>query len=321
MPEEYAIDILCFAESEPIFRMNSRVRNIFIVPRNKSGFSKVFDYINIYLSMRRISYDFIAQFSDDWRGAFIVRLLTPKLSVARESKKRPFFWSRSFKKISKACPTKRPAAEQDVDLLRSAGLFDNPIAPNYSIVIEKFKRDAVSNWIKSNIKDRNIKKIIVIHASARWKFKTLRSDLWVKIIDSLMKKNFFIILSGGPFDQEFNNNLVYECKYPPLIAKDFDLEMTASLIKEADLLISIDSMVIHLASALQTKVLAIFGPTDDKVWGPWQTEHKIVALNNLDAPSFSCRPCGLDGCGGSKSSQCLNAIHESKVLQFVNELI
>ena len=321
MPHSYAIDILCFQESESIFRMCPRVRHVFIVPRDKYGLCKILEYFKIYLTMSKLSYDFIAQFSDDWRGAFITRLLSPKLSVARESKKRPLIWAKFFKKISKVCPTARHASEQDVDLLRLAGLFNNPIAPKYKILVEKSKNEAVSSWLKFNFKTTKTTKIIVVHASARWKFKTLPTYLWAKVIDRLIEKDFFVVLSGGPSDREFNNNIFKLCKKKPLVSENFDLEMTASLINKADLLISIDSMALHMASALQTKVLAIFGPTDERVWGPWQTQHIVIALNDKDAMSFSCRPCNLDGCGGSKSSECLNAIHEDKILNSVNKLI
>ena len=95
----------------------------------------------------------------------------------------------------------------------------------------------------------------------------------------------------------------------------YTLQDAASLMQLSDLVISIDSMAIHLASALGKPVLSIFGPTDDKKWAPWKVKHKILALNETDSPSFACRPCRLDGCGGSKVSQCLYAMPEDYVVR------
>jgi heptosyltransferase-3 len=99
--------------------------------------------------------------------------------------------------------------------------------------------------------------------------------------------------------------------------------MTAALMKKARLLISIDSMAIHMASAMQLPVVAIFGPTNEKIWSPWGVSSKIVALDFQDSPSFGCRPCGLDGCAGSKLSHCLYAIPASNItkaaLNFLTE--
>ncbi len=80
-------------------------------------------------------------------------------------------------------------------------------------------------------------------------------------------------------------------------------------------------MSIHLASALQTPVVAIFGPTDEKIWSPWQVAHKVVALSEDDSPSFACRPCGLDGCAGSKVSQCLMAVEAKQILSAIDDLL
>ena len=54
----------------------------------------------------------------------------------------------------------------------------------------------------------------------------------------------------------FDDNL---CHKKPILTESFTLTETAALLECADLLISIDSMVIHLASAIKTPVIAIFG--------------------------------------------------------------
>jgi hypothetical protein len=49
LPKEYRyVDIVCFPESAPIFEMNKRVRNIFIIPRDKRGIKKIMAYISLF---------------------------------------------------------------------------------------------------------------------------------------------------------------------------------------------------------------------------------------------------------------------------------
>ena len=96
---------------------------------------------------------------------------------------------------------------------------------------------------------------------------------------------------------------------------------SAALIKSAHLVISIDSMTIHLASALKVPIVSIFGPTSEVNWGPWKVPHQIVAMSNKDNPSFTCRPCGEDGCGGSKVSSCLLAITSKDIITKTNALL
>ena len=319
LPQDFVVDVQCFKESAAIFAMNSRVRYVLVVPRNLAGFARWREYWRLLTIMRNQQYDVLAQFSDDWRGAFLARMLNAKISVTRQSKKRPQFWSSSFQHIAKLTPTSRPAAEQDVDLLRKIGLYQQPFAPAYQLAVAETDRLAVENWLQTETVEH--KKLIVIHAAARWKFKGLPHATWAALIDALHQRGYAVVLSGGASDLDFNQELIGLCQTAPTLTHDFDLGKTAALVQQADLLVSIDSMAVHMTSALQTPVVALFGPTDEKIWAPWQVSHKVVTLGAGDSPSFSCRPCGLDGCAGSKVSQCLVAITPAQILVAIDDLL
>ena len=319
LPPDFVVDVLCFRESAAIFAMNSRVRHVLVVPRHLAGFARWREYWRLLTIMRNQQYDVLAQFSDDWRGAFLARILSAKISVARQSKKRPQFWSNSFQHIAKLTPTSRPAAEQDVDLLRKIGLYNEPFAPVYQLQVADVDKLAVDSWLKSIIVEN--KKLIVVHAAARWKFKGLPHTTWAALIDALHQRGYAVVLSGGASDFAFNQALIGLCQTAPTLTHDFDLGKTAALLQHADLLVSIDSMAVHMASALQTPVVALFGPTDEKIWAPWQVPYRLVALDANDSPSFACRPCGLDGCAGSKVSQCLVAITPAQILVAIDDLL
>jgi heptosyltransferase-3 len=72
----------------------------------------------------------------------------------------------------------------------------------------------------------------------------------------------------------------------------------------------------HIAAAMQTPVVAIFGPSGEYEWAPWQVPHRIVV-----SAEHACRPCGNDGCGGGKVSECLTQLPLEAVLAAVNSLL
>ena len=183
LPQDFVVDVLCFKESAAIFAMNSRVRHVLVVPRHLAGFVRWREYWRLLTIMRNQQYDVLAQFSDDWRGALLARILNAKISVARQSKKRPQFWSNSFQHIAKLTPTTRPAAEQDVDLLRKIGLFNEPFALRYQLQVADTDKQFVENWLTTEGLTQT--KLIVIHAAARWKFKGLPNSTWAALIDAL----------------------------------------------------------------------------------------------------------------------------------------
>ena len=94
------------------------------------------------------------------------------------------------------------------------------------------------------------------------------------------------------------------------------MKALAALTGSAKLFIGVDSAPMHMASAVGTPVVALFGPSGEKEWGPWSSVARVVASD-----AHPCRPCGIDGCGGGKISDCLVTLPEGRVLQAVYELL
>jgi len=308
------VDIVCLPESESIFKMNPRVRHIFVIPRHLKGLQKFSSYYKIFKKLISNHYNFLAQFSVDWRGALLARLLNVDLSVAREASRRGKFWHQSFNLIAPLKDNK-PVAEQDVDLLRAAGLYQKKEAPSYQIDAPQKNQLKIKKWLQAHHISKN--KLIVIHASSRWKFKEIPTTTWPKIIDELKSKKIDVIISGSKEDLNTNQIIYTLCKSKPLLTTGFSLEDTAALYKEADLVLTIDSMSSHLASAVKTPVISIFGPTNEKIWGPWRVKNSVISMTTKDDPVFACRPCGQDGCEGSKISQCLVQLDPEVILSEV----
>jgi heptosyltransferase-3 len=298
------VDVVCLPHSEAIFKMNKRVRHIFVIPRDKKGLNKIFAYLNLFKQLFKERYDLLAHFSVDWRGAILARLLHVETSVSRQTDRRGSFWHQSFNFLAPKLDIERPMAEQDVDLLRSANLYKKTSAPAYDLNISDSQKIKVNAWLKKHdIDSKN--KLVVIHASSRWKFKEIPMASWARIIDELKSQKIDIVISGSLDDLKTNALIFDLCQSKPLLTKNFTLIDTAALYERADLVLTIDSMSTHLASAVKTHVISIFGPTNEKIWGPWKGKNKVIGLTSLDAEMFACRPCGKDGCEGTKISQCL----------------
>ena len=82
-----------------------------------------------------------------------------------------------------------------------------------------------------------------------------------------------------------------------------DLRELAALTRDARAFIGVDSAPMHIAAAMGTPVVALFGPSGELEWGPWGVANRVVT--SVEHP---CRPCGNDGCGGGKVSECLTTL-------------
>jgi len=86
------------------------------------------------------------------------------------------------------------------------------------------------------------------------------------------------------------------------------LRELAALTQQARAFVGVDSAPMHIAAAMRTPVVALFGPSGEIEWGPWQVTHRVVA-----STEHPCRPCGIDGCGGGKVSECLTTLPVARV--------
>ena len=55
-------------------------------------------------------------------------------------------------------------------------------------------------------------------------------------------------------------------------------------------------------------ITALFGPSGEHEWGPWMVQQRVVVSRR-----HPCRPCGIDGCGGGKVSECLTSLSVAEV--------
>ena len=140
------------------------------------------------------------------------------------------------------------------------------------------------------------------------------------MINWLIENGYSIVLSGAPSDQEFNRQIMEltNGSNQVVMTPSFNLYQTAALYSLAKLVVSIDSMSVHLASALNIPVVAIYGPSGEKNWGPWGVPCEVVVQPES---LFPCRPCGMDGCAGSKVSYCLETIQPDQIINACKKLL
>lgn len=101
-----------------------------------------------------------------------------------------------------------------------------------------------------------------------------------------------IVVIGGPEDRALAAELLAEAPDRVRVAAgELPLTVSAALIERARLLVTNDSAPLHLAAAVGTRTVAIFGPTVPAFgFGPRGEGDRIVELKGLD-----CRPCSSHG--------------------------
>ncbi|GAB4254044.1 MAG: glycosyltransferase family 9 protein [Vicingaceae bacterium] len=114
-----------------------------------------------------------------------------------------------------------------------------------------------------------------------------------KIIELCNKTTKPIILIGGKTDEENARQIVKESSNQRVVnlCGKLNIQQSASVVKQAQLLITHDSGMMHIGAALKQKIISIWGNTvPDFGMYPYQTDYKIIEVKGL-----KCRPCSKIG--------------------------
>lgn len=156
--------------------------------------------------------------------------------------------------------------------------------------------------------------LIAINPSARWETKMWPLNKYAELADRIASGlNAQIIFIGSRKDEERINMLSSLVKTKPinLCGKTNLLQLTA-LLKKTALLITNDSGPMHIAAAVETHVVAIFGPTRPMRTGPYGKGH-IVLQGTLP-----CINCLKKRC---RDLKCMEAISVNEVFNSAKELL
>jgi heptosyltransferase-3 len=159
---------------------------------------------------------------------------------------------------------------------------------------------------------------IHIHPASRWTFKCWPAERNAQLVDRLAADGHRVVLTASASANELDlvRDIVAKCRSKPLnFAGQLSIKELGALTAKARLFVGVDSMPMHLAAAMGTPTVALFGPSGEEEWGPWAVEMRIVTTTH------ACRPCGLDGCGGGKVSECLTFLPVDAVHAAAKELL
>lgn len=156
------------------------------------------------------------------------------------------------------------------------------------------------------------------HINRRWspdKFAALAR----KLIDELDAR---VLLFGGPDEQKLKEGILNRIQSQNAInVITENLAQTAAIMKKTKVFVTNDSSLMHVAAALQLKVVAIIGPTNENFIRPWKTEHQIASLNLDCSPCFFYSPKPLTCSRSDVEYKCVVDLDENLVYEKINMLL
>jgi heptosyltransferase-3 len=305
------VDALVYDDTAPMLEGHPALSQLHTVGRGWRGVGALqrFSLERSLLSrLRGRGYDLVVHLSEQPRGAWLARWLGARYSVAPKVADRGRFWQRSFTHFYPLVP-RRHMVEVNLDALRRIGVQPGTHERKVTFVPGENAEQAVDRLIGDE-------PFIHLHPASRWRFKCWTAKKNAELIDRLAADGHRVVVTAAPDETRMIDEILTLAKATTLnLAGKLTLKQLGALAARARLFIGVDSMPMHLAAAMGVPTVALFGPSGESEWGPWNVAHRVVKSTH------TCRPCGQDGCGGGKVSECLTLLPVDSVHAAVRELL
>ncbi len=177
-------------------------------------------------------------------------------------------------------------------------------------------------WVKDLFKQQGLKeadKLLAIHPAASCPSKIWPNERFAEAADRLIEKyGFKVLVVAGPKDTLLAQSVIKNMRYPAIdLSGKTSVSQLASVIRRCRLFISNDSGPVHIASAVGTPVVSIFGRAQKglspKRWGPLGKKDKVLHKQ------VGCIECLAHNC--TKEFACLKAVTVDDVLKAVDAVL
>lgn len=300
---EAQIDVLLYEETRDMLAVHPDIHKVYGIDRKwkKLGTrGHLQQEWQLLTTLRAQHYHLVLNLADQWRSAVITRFTGAPVRIGFDfNKRRGFFWRSCHTALASVSGHQTMhTVEQNLSILQPLN-----IPPVTSVTMSYSPEDwqAVAEKLEAKgVADR----FIVVQPTSRWFFKCWDEDKMAQTISALQQDGHTVVLTSGPDKKELAmvEKILAACPQERVVslAGQLTLRQLGALIDHAALFIGVDSVPMHMAAALQTPCVALFGPSKLTFWSPWQVNGEVIwagdygPLPNPDAVDTNTKERYLD---------------------------
>ncbi len=250
-------------------------------------------------ALRKEQYDLIIDLQGLFKSAAVSRLARGSRRIG-PSFHREGSWL-FYNSVAGKCDLSRHAVIQNLDVITHLGLEQlEPCSPvEFPTVTQSLLSPRVA-----------------ICPASRWETKNWPADRFAAVAVELQKAaGASIALLGGPEDVEICNQIEAQIGAPcENLAGKTTLPQMGGILKTMNLLIANDSGPVHMAAAIGTPTLVVFGPTDPARTGPFGKAHRVIKT------AYPCQPCYRRTCE-QPDIPCITGVKIYQVVEAAREML
>lgn len=188
-------------------------------------------------------------------------------------------------------------------------------APRIDLPVSAARREAAKNFLIETGIDRTKKTVALGVGSTNSTAKRWRAESYAELNDRLQAELGANVVLIGASDEADVSQIVFDksVKKPSVLTGKTSLAEAVAVLSAVDLLISNDMGLAHIAPAVGTRTLVIFGPTNEKTTSPFSENAQTLRCD------VECSPCMLRVC--PIDHRCMTSISVAEVFGKVVEML
>lgn len=255
------------------------------------------------LNLRRRRFDAVIDLTDADRSALLSWVSGAPVRIGFNDEGR---WrGRCYTTLAQSAPSAH-RVQRDLAALRPLAVAANDLAPRFRL---SSTDEAGGDELLKRLGVRSERPIVVMQPGARYWFKAWPPERFSALADRLVEAHGCQVLIGGSAEEVgLAEAIAGSSKHPVIVlAGRTSVKQFAAVVKRAALFVGNDSGAMHIAAAVGTPVIGLFGPSDPREWGP--TGAQVVAIYK----GLDCRACFHPTCRRGEEN-CMNLISLEEVL-------
>lgn len=263
--------------------------------------------IDLIRSVRRESYDLIIDLFGNPRTAVLTRLSGAPHRVGFRFRNRTY----AYNIVAEPRGGEVHNTQFNLDALAALGVDIQDRNIYFHITPEG--DTYIDEWLRSQSLEGKF--LVGVNPGGGWYTKRWGADRFASLCDLIVERyGVEVIILWGPGEAGLVEDIRKLMRHTPRVPPRTTLKQLGALLKRCRFLVSNDSGPMHIATAVGTAVLGIYGPTNPRLQGPYGEGHLVIRNEGLD-----CLGCNLVKC--PIGHPCMLDLKVNTVLEAVDQFI
>src|SRR5690242_997374 len=159
------------------------------------------------------------------------------------------------------------------------------------------------------------RKIALIHPAAAFATKQWATENFARVAEALAERGFAPVAIAAPNEQAILESLIDQASVR-IVSLDLSLPEVVALAARSQVFVGNDSGIAHIANAVETRSVVIFGSSNVAHWRPWNKAAAEVVLE-----AMPCQPCHGYFCEKFPQPECILSVPVERVVTAIDRIL